>query len=171
MKKVSDLLLGVDRLIDRLATVGLMLALAGMIVLSCANMILRWWSTTILWAEPLVRHLVFLSAFLGGTVATGTKSHISIDILSRVLEQLGWKATQRYLERVIFVFCLVTLVWLIHASWGLVQMELKFGEVKFLGIHSAYLVGIIPCGLGLIAYRFFVLLILTFREPADSREC
>jgi TRAP-type C4-dicarboxylate transport system permease small subunit len=48
-------------------------------------------------------------------------------------------------------------------------VEKEFGAPSFLGIHSAYLVGIIPFGMGLISLRFFNRLIIGLLQ-GDTRE-
>ena len=66
-----------------------------MLLLSVINIFLRWGEMTPYWVEPLVRHLVFLSAPLGGVIATGRRNHIGIDILQRWLEGSENKMIQK----------------------------------------------------------------------------
>ena len=70
-----------DEWIDNFSSWLLVISVVLMLFLSVLNIFLRWGNTTIFWIEPLVRHLVFLSAFLGGILATGRKNHIGIDII------------------------------------------------------------------------------------------
>ena len=126
------------------------------------NIVLRWLGTTILWIEPMTRQLVFLCAFLGGAIATGSRSHIAIDLVSRLLDSLGAKALKNILDRLILLFCLVAVVWLAYASYNLVLVEIEYGKIEFLGIHSSVFIGIVPVGLGIIAYRFFYLFAASF---------
>ena len=52
-----------------------------------------------------------------------------------------------------------TLIWLITAAVEFVGTAFKYEKVVFLGIHRGVLVSIIPFGLGLISYRFFIIAI------------
>jgi len=63
----------------------LVFLLGSMIVLSFAQIALRnLFSINLLWAEPLIRHLVLWSGFLGALIATRQHSHIRIDALLRI---------------------------------------------------------------------------------------
>lgn len=135
-----------------------------MLLLSVINIFLRWGEMTLYWVEPLVRHLVFLSAFLGGVIATGRRNHIGIDILQRWLEGSENKMIQKLFYRVICLVSVITLAWLTDASITFVKDELEFGKAVFFGIHSGVLVGIIPFGFSLIGFRFLNLFIQSFGQ-------
>ena len=139
-----------------------------MIFLTVLNIILRLKSITFFWIDPLNRHLVFLSAFLGGVLATGRGTHISIDMISKILESRGWFKVETYLKRLIAFVSLLGVLWLIYASFDFFQMEKEFGKEVFWGIHSSSFVFIIPFGFSLIAFRFFVLLLKSF--SANKKE-
>lgn len=160
----------IDDAIGKFSTWGLLLALMLMISLTILNIVLRWFNTTIIWIEPLVRQLVFLGAFLGGTVATGARNHIGIDLAGRLMENFELKGLKIWLDRLIAAFCFGAVCWLIYAGYQLVLVEQEYGQEKFLGIHAATLAAIIPGGLALIAYRFFYILIASFFEPNVAGE-
>lgn len=162
LKKLVSILGLLDRKLDAMATTALMVGLGLMISLTLLNMVLRWFNTTILWIEPLTRQLVFLAAFLGGVIATGSKSHIAIDLVGRILDSLELRLLKVWVERLIMIYCLVAVVWLSYAGYQLVQVEREFGKVEFLGIHSSVFIGVIPVGLLLIGYRFLYLFLLSF---------
>ena len=113
---------------------------------------------TLFWVEPLVRHLVFLSAFLGGALATGKRSHIGIDVLHRWLENKKDSNAKLILISTTSV-SIGTLIWLVYAGIEFMKVELQYGRDVFWGVHSGFLVGIIPFGFGLICLRFIVILI------------
>ncbi len=161
-------LAAVDTAIGKVSTFGLLISLILMIGLTILNIVLRWFDMTLLWIEPLVRQLVFLCAFLGGAVATGSKNHIAIDLASRLMEAFQLEKLRVWLDRLISLFCLLGLIWLIYAGYLLVLVEQQYGQEKFLGIHSSVLAGIIPAGLALIAYRFFYLLVLSFASDSSD---
>ena len=56
----------IDNAIEKRNSVSFNWMRDGHAFLSVTNIFLRWFDMTIYWVEPLVRHLVFLSAFLGG---------------------------------------------------------------------------------------------------------
>ena len=130
-----------------------------MLGLTLLNIVLRWCGSSLLWAEPLVRHLVFVCAFLGGALATGSGHHIRIDLISRILESRGYQTLGRVVEIVVSLFAVLVLGWLIYAGYSLVQIEFQFGKPSFLDIHSGFLVAIIPVGLALIGIRYLFLLV------------
>ncbi len=133
-----------------------------MLFLSVTNIFLRWFDMTIYWVEPLVRHLVFLSAFLGGVLATGSRKHIGIDIFQRWLEENKDSILTKLTLRLTSLVSIITLVWLTASSYDFVVTELKYGQPIFWGIHSGFLVGIIPLGFFLILIRFLIIFINSF---------
>lgn len=154
----------IDQSIEKLTVVLLVAGVALMLSFSLMTIVLRWFESSFLWLDPLVRHLVFLCTFLGGVMATGRGSHIGIDIVSKTLEVQGKENWLIPIKRVIALVSFLTLIWLIQASYLFMTIELEYGRASFLGIHSGVLVGIIPAGFALIAYRFFYLFIASFSE-------
>jgi TRAP-type C4-dicarboxylate transport system permease small subunit len=114
--------------------------------------------------------MVFLSTFLGGVLATGRGTHIGIDIIGKWLETKGRKDISIWIQRVIALASFLTLIWLMMASKDFMAIELKYGKPVFWSIPSGYLVGIIPFGFGLIAYRFFWLFIGSFMGEDILKE-
>ena len=158
----------IDKTIEKLATWGLVFCVGLMLLITIFAILMRWMEQTFLWADPLVRHLVFLSAFLGGTVATGRRRHIGIDVISKFLESKNLLHIQIWIRRVLEFTSFLIMIWLCKASFDLMQLEFKFGKIVFLGVHSGVLIGIIPFGILLIAYRFFFLFIQSFVEPQST---
>ena len=152
----------VDHFIDSVSSYLLVVSVVLMLFLSVLNIFLRWGNTTIFWIEPLVRHLVFASAFLGGILATGRKNHIGIDIIGRWLEVKKYYRLRLHVERLIYVISIFTLYFLIISSLDFMKSEAEFGRKVFLGIHSSHLVGIIPVGFTAIMARIFLILLLSF---------
>lgn len=154
----------IDNGVDRVATWGLVATVIGMLLFSVLTIVLRWFNTSIMWFDPLVRHLVFLSAFLGGVIATGRGTHIAIDILGKFFETHH----KHHLKKIHFqctaFISMAVIFWLTKASWDFMIVEFQYGKIEFLGIHSGVLVGIIPVGLFLIGVRFFCLMICSFSK-------
>ena len=154
-KRIQQALYWIDRSIEWLTAWALVIAVIAMVTISVLSIVLRWFSITYIWFQPLVRHVVFLTAFLGGVLATGRGNHIGIDILGKYLENHNRKKELRWLKIFIAFVSTMILIWLIFASWKFLQIEWQYGKEVFWGIHSSFLVGIIPFGFALIAYRFF----------------
>ena len=141
-----------------------------MLLFSLLTIILRCVNINYPWFESFVRHLVFFATFLGGVLATGRGNHIGIDILGKYLESSHRENQLKLVRRIINLISFCTLIWLISASIDFFKVELKYGKIEFLGIHSGYLVGIIPFGFSLIAYRFFYKFISSFgfKNPREN---
>ena len=153
----------IDRSIEKGSSALLVVSVALMLSLSVMAIVLRWFDTSFLWVEPFVRHLVFLSTFLGGVIATGRGTHIAIDVLAKKIEHDGPEWLKKLNYRVLNAAACASLVWLIKASWDFMQVELQYGHEVFWDIHSGYLVGLIPFGLSLIAYRFLYRFLASFK--------
>jgi TRAP-type C4-dicarboxylate transport system permease small subunit len=160
----------IDKYLENLSSWILVFSVFAMLTMSVLNIVLRWMDTTIHWVEPFVRHLVFLSTFLGGVLATGRGTHIGIDILGKWCESNKKLVMHRWITRIIALTSLLTLLWLVKASVDFVNVELEFGKPVFWGISSGVLVGIIPFGFIMIAYRFFVILLNSFFTPDEHGQ-
>lgn len=158
----------IDKGVEKFAGWGLVVCVFTMLLLSTLVIVMRWFGVTFLWFDPFIRHIVFISTFLGGVIATGRGTHIGIDILGKYLESKNMLEAQEWIKRLIAVTSCGTLVWLIKASWDFMLSEFKYGKPTFFGIHSGYLTAIIPIGFALIAYRFFFLLIDSFGEKKEE---
>ena len=146
----------IDTFIERFSKVVLVVSLFAMLFLSVLAIFMRWFDESLSWIEPLVRHLVFLSTFLGGVVATGRGGHIAIDIISQSLRAKGKEKSLKIIKKAISFISFCVLLWLSWTSLYFIEMEFMYGREVFWGIHSGFLVSIIPFGSILIAYRFLI---------------
>lgn len=154
-----------DKTVEKIATGLLVFCVLGMLFMSVSNIVLRWFDSHVLWFEPAVRYLVFFSAFLGGAIATGKRSHIGIDIIGKYLEAKKLFDAHRWVARIIDLASLIVLFYLTKACVDFVGEEAKYGRKDvFIGIHAKYLAMIMPFGFGIIALRFFNNIILSFSE-------
>lgn len=149
-----------DDVLERLSRYGLVSCLFVILGLSVLAIVLRWLGHSLMWIEPLARHLVFLCAFFGGSLATSKNLHIKVDLLTKLVEKSSSKIIHWLHRNIISLFCLIVCLALVKSGWDFYLVEKEFGAPGFLGIHSAVLVAIIPFGMGLIALRFFNQLIL-----------
>lgn len=160
----------IDTAIDKISFYGILVCVSGMLLLTVLNIVLRWVNTTLLWIDPLVRHLVFLTAFLGGVLATGKDNHIRIDLIGKVLESFKKEGLALWINRVVYLIAMIATGLLAKAGQDFAKMEFEFGKEAFLGIHSGVLTSIIPVGMGLIFIRFGLRLLLTFTKEKAASE-
>ena len=158
-----------DSYLDKIAFYGIVISVLLMLGLTVLNIVLRWFNTSILWIDPFVRHLVFLSAFLGGVLATGKDSHIRIDLATKLCERLESPGLSIWLNRLVYLVTMLATILLSKAGYDFYKVELEFGKEAFLGIHSGFLVAIIPFGMGLISLRYFFRILLTFTKEEKDK--
>jgi TRAP-type C4-dicarboxylate transport system permease small subunit len=143
-----------DETLDKVSRYSLVACLLIILTLAVLAIVLRWLGSSVMWIEPLVRHLVFLSAFLGGSIATSKRVHIKVDLLTKLVEKSHSKILKWFHSNLISLFCFIVCFFLTKAGWDFFLVEKEFGAPAFLNIHSSYLVAIIPFGMGLIGLRF-----------------
>ena len=136
---------------DKIIEVLIVSCVVLIISLSCLNIALRWFELALTFIEPLVRHLVFLSAFLGAVLAIGSDRHIKIDLMQKVIQKN--KVLKNIFEPIYFSIILIVLLILTYSSYEFTLSELEYGKVEFLGIHSGFLTAIIPTGFVLMSFR------------------
>lgn len=158
----------IDKFIDSVGSLTLFVVLMLLLFLSVALIVLRWFNLSFLWAEPLLRHLVFFSIFMGGVLATGKGAHIGIDLVSKFLESKKLYHWQSWIARLVLAATLVTLIWLTATSLNFVQVEADYPKEVFWGISSPYLVAIIPLGFLLIAVRTLIQLLMTLPPRGEE---
>jgi TRAP-type C4-dicarboxylate transport system permease small subunit len=149
-----------DDILEKFSRWGLIFSLYSILCFSLTSILVRWLGFSILWIEPLVRHLVFLSAFLGGSLATKKGVHIKVDLFTHLIERKDFYLLQWLHRNLVGLFCFITCFFLTLASWDFFKVEREFGSIAFLDIHSSFLILIIPVGTGLISFRFFNLLLI-----------
>ncbi len=157
----------IDKAIDLLVEYLLVAIVMTVMILGVLVIVLRWFSVNLQWIEPLTRHLVFLSAFLGGVVATKKGTHIGIDVLGKYLESKNKHVLLVNIQRYIAMVSCLTLVWLSYGSYQFYLTEKEFAAEAFLGLSTPTLVAIIPVGFLLIAYRFLVVFIESFYRKVN----
>jgi TRAP-type C4-dicarboxylate transport system permease small subunit len=150
-----------DDLLEKLSRGGIVISLFLILFLAVLSIIMRWFGQSVMWMEPLTRHMVFLSAFLGGSLATSRNEHIKVDVLTKLLEKSSSKILKWVQMNLVTLFCFLVCLGLLKSGWDFFLSEKEFGAPSFLDIHSAYLVGIIPFGMGLITLRFLNRLLIS----------
>lgn len=149
-----------DDVLEKISRWGLITCLLTILGLAVTSIFLRWGGISFMWLEPLTRHLVFLSAFLGGSLATSKDVHIKVDLLTKLVEKSDSVILHWLHKNIISLFCFIVVLALSKSAYDFFLSEKEYGAPALLGLHSSVLVAIIPLGLGLITLRFFNLLIL-----------
>lgn len=160
----------IDTGIDKLAAWLLVFAVMSMLLLSSLSIVARWFQYNITWIDPFVRHLVFVSAFLGGVGATGKGAHIGIDIVGKIVESKGYSHLKETINKVVLFSSICVLSWLIKAGITFTQIEMEYSKTEFWGIESGYLVMLLPVGLIFLLLRFITVLILSFSSEKINEE-
>ncbi len=109
------------------------------------------------WADELLQHLVLWLGFLGASLATRERRHLSIDVLSHFLPT-RW---QLWIELLVNTAALVMCTLLVQAAWGLVRSEYTAGPMLTFGVPAWLAQSIIPLGFGAITLRFALRLVET----------
>jgi TRAP-type C4-dicarboxylate transport system permease small subunit len=137
--------------LDRFTTYTLIFLLSIILLSSLGGMLLRLFNLNLIWLDPLVRHLVLVCLFLGGSLALGSWQHIQIDLLKNFLRKRP--SLSRVLETIILILVVIGLILLTWSGLNFFLMERKFGQPDFLSIHSSWLVFIIPFGFCYMSLR------------------
>lgn len=146
IKKISYY---IDEVVKKL----LVVIVFSMLLFSVSNVVLRWFGISYSWIEPLVRHLVFSTAFLGATLATANSKHIGIEILQKFLETKKKTNLLFILSKLSNFISFIILYFLANSGYEFFSVEKRYGAESFLGIHSSTLVLIIPIGFSLMMFR------------------
>ena len=135
------------------------LLLGALVFFGCLQIVLRnFFHKGLVWADPLMRHIVLWLGCLGGAYATTKMRHIAIDVLTRFLP----KRARAVRDRVVYLGTAVVAVLLGFAALKLVLEEKSYGEKGFLNVDTWMLQAILPVAFLLIAYRC---LVNTIRPP------
>jgi TRAP-type C4-dicarboxylate transport system permease small subunit len=137
----------------------LALLLAALVFLGCFQIVLRnFFHRGLIWADPLMRHIVLWIGCLGGALATTRMRHIGIDVLTRFLP----KRVKAVRDRVIYLATAAAATALGLAALMLVLDEKSYGEKAFLNVDTWMLQAVLPAAFLIIAYRS---LVNTIRPP------
>lgn len=155
-----NILKSIDKALTRAEEIVLITLLAVMVVMAFLQVALRnLFSSGILWADVLLRHILLWLGFLGAAIATSENRHINIDALRRFLSP----KIRTAMEVVTDLFAAGICFLLSSASWEFVQGEIADRRTFLEGIPSWYAQIIIPVGFSLIAVHFIIRAILRSR--------
>lgn len=145
-----------DRPLDWIARIEetiLCLLLMTMIVLSCLQISLRsLFASGLLWADPLIQHLVLWSGLMGAAMATARGKHIAIDIVNYLVPE----KMQPWVLLLNHLFSALTTSLLTYAAWLFLQSEIEYGAPGLLGVPSWGWNAIFPLAFAVIAIRYYM---------------
>lgn len=150
IRTISSSLLWVERSL-------VVLLLTVMVLLAFLQVILRnVFAEGILWADPLLRHMVLWVGFLGASLATQREKHINIDLITRFLSP----KKKNFIRIGTHLFASAVCWFLAKSGWTFLQLAIEsedvlltIGEVSY---PSWWFQAIIPIGFGLMALRFLI---------------
>ena len=125
--------------------------LTAMIGLAGTQIVLRnLWDTSIGWGDPLLRVTVMWVGLLGAMAASRDDNHITIDLVSRLLEDRAKSVTRVITGLVSAIVCLM-LAW--HGM-RFVLFEREDQAIAFASVPAWMCELIIPVAFGIMALRF-----------------
>ena len=146
-----------DRFLVRIEKAGIVLTLSVMVGLSFLQVVLRlFFSTSLLWADTFLRHLVLWAGLLGACIAASEGNHFSIDFLKKTLPE----KFLRPLSYLINALASGILFILTRSAWAYFKDDLQTGSILFslsnIGVPSAWMTAIIPVGFFLLGIHFIL---------------
>ena len=151
-----NVLKALERALLALERSAIVLLLSAMILLAFLQVILRNFSSGLLWADPLLRHAVLWIGFIGASIATRQEKHINIDLVTRYTS-----ARVTNLIRIATNLFAALVTWqLALAGWVFLESErLTADTIVTIGqtaIPAWWAQVIIPIGFALISFRFLL---------------
>lgn len=127
-----------------------------LVLLAGAQIVLRnAFGTSISWADPLLRALVLWTALLGALAAVREDKHISLDVLSRLLQGTTLRLARLLTLGFAALICALAAYYsasLVSIEWA--STETSGGGIAFAGVPNWALEIIMPIAFGLMALRF-----------------
>jgi C4-dicarboxylate transporter DctQ subunit len=140
--------------------------LIALVLLGCMQIVLRnFFHSGVLWADPMMRHIVLWLGCLGAALATAHIRHINIDVFSRLVpsRHRGYRRAAVYAATAIAAYFLGV------AALRLVVDERELGDVAFGPMKTWMLQIVMPFAFFLISYRSLVnLFIGRESRPVDG---
>lgn len=139
--------------LHRLEDSVLVLLLLAMILLAGYDILARSiFGGGVSWIPPLLRVMVLWIGLLGALLATRSREHISIDLISK----LGGPTLNRIASTITLLFAAVVCGLVGWYSGQYVQLAFEFQDIAFADIPAWPLQLIIPFTFGLMGLRFFI---------------
>lgn len=143
----------IDKIFAATIETMLILFLMAMVLLIASQVLLRnFFNSGISWADVAARNMVMWVAFLGAMLATRTRQHVAIDILTRFLPRIPRNIVRIALDA---FSCVVTLL-LARTALAFVLEERSMGGMLFTNIPTWVVQTIIPFGFAMISIEYAI---------------
>ncbi len=133
-------------------------ALAGMLLAVCTSIIGRKLGADMPWATPLVLALMIVATFSGAALATATRRHITMDLLTKALGPRGRALVSIVVSSI--GAAITTVLALAGSHWVKANMEFDDPISLALKVPDWWLQAVVPAGFALCAIHFVLNLVL-----------
>ncbi|MEO0576101.1 MAG: TRAP transporter small permease [Pseudomonadota bacterium] len=148
-------------MLDRLARWGkaaedtvLVLLLGAMILLATSQIIMRnMFGSGLIWADEALRLMVLWLALAGAVAAARADKHISIDVLSRFLPELG----NRIARTMTHIFTAAVCGLVAYHAWRFVASSREFEDTLLGGQPAWWFQIVMPVAFALMSWRYVCL--------------
>jgi TRAP-type C4-dicarboxylate transport system permease small subunit len=153
VKRIVSFLVWIDRIFAAIVEALLVVFLLAMVAIVAAQVVLRnVFGSGIDWADIAARNMVLWVALLGAMLATRSRSHVAIDILTRFLPRVPRNALRVALD----AFSCGVAFLLARAALAFVMDERAMGGVLFEGMPTWAAMAIIPFGFAMISLEYAI---------------
>lgn len=147
----------------------LVVLLTGMILLAVGQIVLREvFSSGFLWADELIKLMVFWLAMVGSVAACRDNRHIRIDALSHILPAQAVIVVRILVDLFAAAVCAV-IAW---QAWRYLQLEIEFEDTVLVDTPAWLAHAILPLAFLIMSYRFVILVLQQtgklFRPAGDD---
>ena len=132
--------------IDKICLYLVVIMIAAMVCITCAQIICRIWFTALSWSDEATRYLLIWSTFIGASCVYRAKGHISITALQNAIPH---HKIQKALQIFVHLLCLVVCV--IGVYYGITYALKQSAQLSpAMRIPMSYIYLALPTGFGLI---------------------
>jgi len=151
---VKRALLGVAAVFTTIEKIILLASLAGMLVSVAIAIVARPLAIDVPWVTPMVLALMIVATFSGAALATATRRHITMDLLTKALGPRGRAIISALVS--LLGGCVAT--WLTAAGMIWVKGNMEFEDPISLALKLPdwWLQAVVPTGFFLFAVHFFI---------------
>lgn len=153
VQRLIDFFSFIDRTFARIVEMLLVFIVLSMVGFVVLQVVLRnFFDSGIPWADVASRHMVLWIAFLGAMLATRSRQHIAIDVITRILPRKSRNALRIVLDS---LACFISFL-LAKASYAFVLEEMAMKTELFIGIPTWVAQIVIPFGFAMISLEYAI---------------
>lgn len=153
MKALINFFIAIDKVFAWIVENLLIIILIGMTLLVATQVVLRnFFGSGITWADVTAKHCVLWVAFLGAMLATRSRQHIAIDVLTRFIPRKPRNVVRIGLD---LLACIISFV-LAKASLAFMFTERAMETELFIGMPTWIAQAVIPFGFAMISLEYAI---------------